>query len=300
MAYIYKDFVNRDDQLKTLRNATKQSIHLIVIEGRQGIGKTLMLKEFHAGIRKIGTKSVYIDLGRYKTQHGYLDIISQVPNQVGVHQFSILSQALQELDQQFQGGKEASSEMVSRTNTIQLPSNAEISGVRSGGIDVARDLYAPFAKIAGRDMYNVVNITYMGAKNDRSFIQFKITNAFLECLSAWNPKSPFYLLLDHWEESNGETRSWVFDHLITWSLNEQIPGVVLVIACDCKPGWFNARIDTSYIRMPRLPDEAVRFFWVRLKGLPANIMETNKYFFGRPLLMSRLAQAFKEDQEVVE
>ena len=300
MAYIYSDFVNRDSQLHGLRVAIGQpQSRFVLIEGQKGMGKTFMLKEFHSGIGKIGMKGVYIDLS--DTIQGYLDIIYQVPRQIGRHGFEKLIQTMKDLDRKFENSAKSPHEISARLGSIPAQSSVDAGSVgaegRSGGIDIAQgDLNAPFSQIAGRDLYYVVNVIYMGNKHDRDLIRLDTTNAFLECLSSYDPNARFCLLIDHWESANEETRSWIFDHLVLWALNGQIPGVLLVIACDCKPGWSEERTDISCMKIPRLPNEAVRSYWVNIKELPVEVLEKNNYFFGNPLLMTTYAQVLKKEK----
>ncbi len=288
---VYRDFVNREEQRKFMHevvlNADRQ---ILLVEGYEGIGKTKLLKEFHAECSHLDLAAVYIDLSERRHDPDYWRILFAFP-----HQYP---QAFATFDQTF-------AQIRNEANTIRqmtpLPkvdrSEVEPTGQenkhswwqrtikklrsRQGkptvsidkkapqiGLNVQGSLNAPYANIAGRDLYYLVQ---NGSWEDKVWVRQALTLGFQQCLQALAVEKKVILLLDHWEKGEEDTKQWVQDCLLPWCLTRPFPNVLYVIAHDLdggKPDWFEQRSEYGVIQVEALPEEAVRFYWTEICHLP--------------------------------
>jgi hypothetical protein len=150
---------------------------------------------------------------------------------------------------------------------------------RTGGISVEGDLTVYGANIAGRDMIQVYQVILNGAPEDQPILRQIMTAAFQECLAEICQQRKVILLIDHWEVvASRELANWIREHLIFWVQNKQ-PGLLVVLLSSTEtPAWFQKRSDNHDLQLSFLPMEAVKQYWVNIKGLPADkIDETFTY-----------------------
>jgi hypothetical protein len=130
-------------------------------------------------------------------------------------------------------------------------------------------------------------------------VREKITSAFKECLETLAEQKNLVLLLDHWEAANDETRRWLQDELLQWVLDGVPPRLVIVVACELQPNWYQRRRDIAPLEIAELPEAAVRLYWIEKKHLPEDKLIGGLSLYGYPALLvmvaSELERRLKQD-----
>jgi hypothetical protein len=294
MPFVYEDFVDRNEEIAFLHSAIKNlDQRVILLEGQLGSGKTSLLEEFHAEIPAAGFTSVYIDLSQRTFETGYLFVVLEFPNQLGPQYFTKLIQSIRQIRLELTTpARERLPEGIE-----PAPQSQGMAGESGGGIDIHGDLHAPYANIAGRDIIQIINQLPNLDSTDNFFIMTELTTAFQGCLIQLSSDREVVFLLDHWEECNDQTRQWIQDHLIKWTLRRQLSKAILVIASLEKPGWYRKRRDISPLELGDFSEEAIRSFWVDVHGLPLEALGEDLSLYAHParlvLEATRLAQKIK-------
>lgn len=301
---VYTDFVNREQQIAYLHDTARAlDKRALVVEGRDGIGKTRLLGEFHAECRQTDRASVYVDLGEHVTEPDYWHTLFEFPNQLGVPHFQPLRRAFKEIGQKLDElrlpapGHAAETGATAPAGRTDAADQAADEG--NGGLEVGRDLIAPYANIAGRDIHIVYNLIRNGDPEDAGWVRRELSMALQECLLAYIQEKPLVILLDHWDRANDDTRPWIQQTLVKWHLHGTLRRSLLVIAHNNRPDWYEPRNDLDVVTVDELPEDAVHRYWTDICKLPGKELPSNLTLFAYPRLLVMAAQEVARNHGIV-
>lgn len=285
MAFLYQDFVDREEQLRFLHQSVEQlNWRIVLIRGRAGIGKTTLLNEFLAEAHKNQSNVVSIDLSQDFKEQSYLSIILDVQRQLGFSGFERLDRILHEARSFRPPAHELHVPVAADQNQAYMGKDAQ-SGSSGPRIVFESPVVAPDSQFAGRDIINLYQVILYGDPFEQASIRVNVTQAFLQDLLIICQQRKLVLTLDHWESANHELHAWLWENLLQWTLQQPTPQMVVLVVCQDLPGWYQKRVEIASLELVELPEEAVRLYWIEKQKLPEANLEKNLGLYGYPLLM---------------
>lgn len=288
MALLIEDFVNRDEQLSTLWKIARQEAEhrIVLIYGPDGMGKTYLLGEFRAECEAEGINCACIEFVEGSDQC-YMTIILSVLNQLGPEGFEHLAQTIAET--RALGAWETVPTAPAAVRMGHSAANPVPSGRRSGGVDF-HEAATIYGDVVGRDAYYVTQIIQRDDPLVQQMIQARITAAFRDCLVELATTRIVAFLLDSWERAITDTCHWLRDNLMKWILDKKLPNALAVVAGTETPDLGRPMRRSGRLTLDRLPDEAVRIYWIEKCNLPPeDVTNIVKYSRGNPMVMALMA-----------
>lgn len=311
MTLLIEDFVNREEQLATLWKMIRQEVdqRVLLICGPDGMGKTYLLDEFRAECEAKGINCACIEFVEGSDQ-SYMTIVLNVYKQLGPEGFEHLIQTITE------------TRTLGAWETVVTPpvaarvgypaANPVQHGTRSDGNDFAQQAIHG-AKVEGDKIVGHVGdvgpgaqviigkqieatqyyVTQIIQRDDpwvQQMIQADITAAFRDCLIELTTTRTVAFLLDSWERATTDTRHWLRDNLLKWTLDKKLPNALAVVAGTEVPDLGRPMRRIRRLTLAGLPDEAVRTYWIEKCGLPLeDVSYVIKLSNREPYLMALMA-----------
>jgi hypothetical protein len=288
MTLLIEDFVNREEQLATLRKIIRQERdqRILLIRGPKGIGKTYLLDECQAECEAEGTNCARVDFAERSDQN-YMTIVLSVWNQLGPEGFEHLTQTIAET--RALGAWETVPTAPAAVRVEHSAANPVPSGRRSGGVDFY-EAATIHGDVVGRDAYYVTQIIQRDDPWVQQVIQADITAAFRDCLVELTTTRMVAFLLDSWERATTDIRDWLCRNLLKWILDKKLSNALAVVAGTEVPDLGRPMRRSGRLALDRLPDEAVRTYWIEKCNLPPeDVTNIIKYSRGNPMVMALMA-----------
>jgi hypothetical protein len=289
MTYRIEDFVNRDLALAALWSMVRlETEHrILVLHGRDGIGKTSLLKQFREECQKERIACGLFNFGELLDQ-SYLGVTLDLEEQLGPKGFEHLDQVIAETSDLGPWAAVGAESVVSRLGR-DVVEPAAASG-RSGGVDFY-DKATVYGDVVGGDQINVIRMSRSEDPRTQRMIQTRVTDALRDCLIAFSATRPAVILLDSWHEAPEDTRRWLQDHLLSWIVRIELPRAIAVITCKDVPDLNRLPQRTPHFSLQSLPRDAVELYWVKKRQLPSDeVDDVMKYSGGIPNGMVVMAE----------
>jgi hypothetical protein len=288
MTLLTEDFVNREEQLATLRKIIHQEVdqRILLIRGPKGIGKTYLLDEFRAECEAEGIDCARMDFAERSDQN-YMTTVLSVWNQLGPDGFEHLAQTI--AGTRALGAWETVPTAPAAVRVEHSAANPVPSGRRSGGVDFY-EAATIHGDVVGRDAYYVTQIIQRDDPWVQQVIQADITAAFRDCLVELTTTRMVAFLLDSWERATTDIRDWLCRNLLKWILDKKLSNALAVVAGTEVPDLGRPMRRSGRLALDRLPDEAVRTYWIEKCNLPPeDVTNIIKYSRGNPMVMALMA-----------
>jgi tetratricopeptide (TPR) repeat protein len=276
------DFVNRGEHLDGLRKmvAGENPCRIYLVRGREGIGKSYLLKEFQAQCRAAGVPCTNV-LGGASEDTSYLSIAAYIWEDLrlgspeDLHQQIAQALAAQHIQvvslPEVQPGQSA----LTFTGDTKIIGPV-ITGDVKGKVD-----YKP-----------VIQMVLNDHPKARAEV-LKIVTALLKArLVDLTTQQRAVFLIDPWETacSDDQTSAWLLDTLISWILEGVLPGAVLAVAGHQPPLLTRLIQHIHHTELGTLDDDAVHTYWVEKCRLPpADLHEVLNITNGIPEVLSLTA-----------
>jgi hypothetical protein len=296
MTHVLEDFVNREAALqamwKVVRGETAHRILLVC--GRDGIGKTYLLEEFGAECDLKGVHCVSTDFAELQiSEQSYLSIVLNIQRQLGPQGFELLLETI------------AQTRKLAAWDTVDAPAAMPPAGVarapaegRSGGVDFYQQATV-YGDVAGRDLYNVTQIIQRDDPVVQQVVEARISAALLECLVRFTKVHPVILLLNSWEQATAEVCNWVCHNLLSWIATNKLTGAAAVLAGEKVPDLPRLARCIKELTLEGLPEDAVSTYWQDKRCLPPeDLPHILKYSMGFPVLLAMMADQRELDVEL--
>ena len=293
----FKDFVNRGSELELLRKeAWEDNYRLLLIEGRLGIGKTNLLREFHHTSHKKQIQSVYIDLAKRPVGiPGYFYITETIIQQLEASGLDVedlaksLAETIDGLSRYEHISEQIDLDGIKQDIQEKISTPPGSQG-KAAKFEFQADTKISHSQLAG-NIYNIHKILLYEPKKIQENFQGRLTRDLKNCLKTFTAQHQTVFTLDHWKSGNDETQTWVMDNsLFPWVINQVFDMSYLVVSCDPLPDWYEGRRDYHHEKILKLKADDVRRFLVDLKHIPPGELPPNLDRYGRPLLMVMFAE----------
>jgi tetratricopeptide (TPR) repeat protein len=317
MIFHVEDFVDREEQLTTLWQIVRQETdqRILLIRGPAGMGKAYLLDEFHAQCRAGEIACARLDFAESADQH-YIAIVLRVLRQLGLGGFEDLTELIanphaldvrQRMPTPRTAPDEKSRAVDARPsgdhdsdaglNTSQVTLDDGISRDEITGIvgDVGAGAQVGIGKeIEFRKTF------YLSVQHDdplvQRAIQDHVTAALQDRLLGLTRTCKAVFLLSAWERVTTETDEWLCQGLLSWILDNKLPGAVAVVAGLDVPDLHRLPRRIGWCELKELPDRAVRTYWVEKCGLPSDdVPQLIEISGGLPLAMVLTAERYFQE-----
>jgi hypothetical protein len=280
MNYSLRHFVNREPQLAAFqaRLQGREKSHVLLFHGPLGMGKTFMLYRLRALCREAKMTCALVDFqhdGLYTAEA----IIHRLREQIGGDFFDAIGREIEALQRAFQ----------------ELPKGEALAGWIGGGpLFAARP--APASQIEGRigdvsaggqaavgqqiiqinnsQIYYAPEMAPAQVQQERTR---RLSRALRDALERLVAREPVVLLFDACDSATPDAIQWLRNQLLDPLLDGSLasPGnlaIVLVGDPGCARGTWLSEIagwgeGVAAYRLGDLPPEAVRQYWIEIRGL---------------------------------
>jgi hypothetical protein len=287
MTYRIEDFVNRELALAALRSMVRLETEqrILVIHGRDGMGKTCLLKHFREECLKENTACCLFHFAE-PSERSYWGIIHSIEEQLGPKRFEHLEQVIAETSELGSWSVAAAESVRHELGASTL--DRAVAGGRSGGAD----FHGPttvYGDVVGRDQ--IILMSRSEDPRTQRLIQAHVTAALRDCLTTLSAARPTVILLDSWHEAPEDTRRWLQDHLLSWIVRGELPRAVAAITCKEVPSLDRLPHRAPQFHLQGLPRQAVELYWVEKRHLPSDeVDDVMKYTGGIPNGMIVMAE----------
>lgn len=289
MTYRIEDFVNRDLALTALWSMVRlETEHrILVIHGRDGIGKTSLLKQFREECQREKTACGLLNFAELLDQ-SYLGVTLDLEEQLGPKGFEHLDQVIAETSELGPWAVVGAESVVPElARSVVEPA---IASGRGGGVDFY-DQTTVYGDVVGGHQINLIRMSRSEDPRTQRLIRTRVTDALRDCLIAFSAARPVVILLDSWHEALEDTRRWLQDHLLSWIVREELPQVVVAITCKEVPDLERLPRGAPQFRLRGLSRDAVELYWVKKRRLPSDeVDDVIKYTGGIPIGMVVMAE----------
>lgn len=285
MSYNPSHFVNRETQLAAFRNRVQGTAQnsVLLFHGPLGFGKTTMLQRFREICQKSAATYALVDF-----QHGSLfeaeDVIHCLRSQIRGHFFDAIGREVTAIEQDMpqmmqQGGNLASLTSSSSRFEPQTATTSQIEGqigeVGAGGqAAIGQHIIQNQVSINNSQIFFSPEAGIRLAQQER---MRRLNRVFFEALDLFTTQKGLILLFDACDNTTPTTAEWLRSQLLDPLLTGYFScpanlTIILVGDATCEGGiWLNRFINRgegiAAYPLSYLPPEAVRKYWVEIRGL---------------------------------
>jgi AAA ATPase domain len=288
MAYKLKDFVDREHHLSGLHQAVQQGAwRIVLIQGRQGIGKTYLLEEFQAELNAGELALANLNLEERIDEQNYYSLITSIRGQLGRNNFPNLLQAIQAVQQLQEQTASAVLPADQALRSREKAEGREAGPAQGSSYTFTGKVDARHAQFISAEEVHIHNTIQYGAIFEQDSVHDDLTEALREDLIQISAGKSIVLVFDHWEMANNSTRTWLSQTLFRWALTDSRLRLLIIVAASLQPDWYQEREELKEMPVLELPDLAVREYWLKIKGLPEDELVVSLYRY--PYLLKTAA-----------
>lgn len=277
------DFVDRGAQLSDLwRIARGESQHRIcTLQGDKGIGKSYLLKEFHAECRSADVVCALLLSGKLQDVN-YFNIILSLWEELKLGRSGEIHNTIREL-------------VIPSYERLD-PAGQDPQGRHLLADSRTRNIYGNIitGEVHGDVNYNnYIQVVFEGDPQTRQEVMSAVTRLLKDRLAAFSAGRRVLLLVDSWEAIavDQQTRSWLMENLLSWVLDGELENMRIILAGTDPPSLARLPYYVRNIEMLPLLDEDITCYWVEKCKLPdAQLPIVIQVTSGIPLALSLTAE----------
>ena len=249
----------------------------VLVHGQSGIGKTQLLAKYLYECNDQEVRTGHVDLGALTTK-GYLGLIEAMMEGLG-------NDGFEKLDETF--------DTILKTRIER--SAAPMEKAAAGQPDRGRDMVfnAPITGQAvtfvsgdvnyhGSNINNIYQIHLLEPQEMEELIQKRITRTFRDCLQKIAREQSLVILVDHWDAGSDLLKRWLEEHLLSWAANRALKKILVVVASECMPEQFEARLGFRPLALSQFSREVALEFWTKNGLAEADFEALGLEVFGLP------------------